>query len=50
MLETINEKNILFNKPLCSTRELDNIKDVFNRGKISGDGYYTKLCNEWFLN
>jgi len=41
--------SIVFNKPYCSKKELDNIADSVERGKISGDGYYTRLCNEWFL-
>ncbi len=40
---------IEFNKPFESGNELRYIADSIKRGKISGDGYYTKLCNEWFL-
>ena len=40
--------NICFNKPYSSISEIQNITDAINRGKISGDGYYTKLCNQWF--
>jgi len=38
-----------FNKPYRSGKEIENIVDSIERGKISGDGYYTKLCGEWFL-
>jgi dTDP-4-amino-4,6-dideoxygalactose transaminase len=40
---------IPFNKPYNSPLEIANIIDSINKGKISGDGHYTKLCNEWFL-
>jgi len=40
--------SIVFNKPYSSKRELQNITDSIERDKISGDGHYTKLCNEWF--
>ena len=48
MLE-VKEK-IAFNKPHYSKKEIDNIIDSIEKGKISGDGYYTKACNEWFKN
>lgn len=41
---------IVFNKPHFSHNEIENIVDSLERGKISGDGYYTSLCNEWFKN
>ncbi len=40
--------SIAFNKPYTSGNEIQNIIDSVSRGKISGDGHYTKLCNEWF--
>jgi len=40
---------VVFNKPYSSLIEIKNIIDSIKRGQISGDGYYTKLCNEWFL-
>ena len=43
-------KNIPFNKPLISDKEINNIIDAVKRDKLSGDGYYTKLCNQWFQN
>ncbi len=39
---------IPFNKPYCSIMGIENIIDSICCGKISGDGKYTKLCNEWF--
>lgn len=39
---------IAFNKPYSSLGEIKNIIDSIERGKISGDGYYTELCNNWF--
>jgi len=33
-----------FNKPFITGLELDYIQDAITRGKISGNGYYTKLC------
>ena len=40
--------NIPFNKPYLAGKELDYIKDAVNRGKISGNGYYTNKCQEFF--
>lgn len=45
-----NELNIVFNKPYSSISEIKNVIDSIKKGQISGDGYYTKLCNDWFLN
>lgn len=45
----MTDNNIVFNKPYSSTKEIQYIADSINQGKISGDGYYTKLCNQWFL-
>jgi dTDP-4-amino-4,6-dideoxygalactose transaminase len=39
---------IPFNKPYLIGNELNYIKDAVNRGKISGNGYYTKKCHEFF--
>lgn len=41
---------IPFNKPHLTGNELDYIKDAVLRGKISGNGHYTKKCNEFFQN
>jgi dTDP-4-amino-4,6-dideoxygalactose transaminase len=37
-----------FNKPYFSGKELEYISDALKREKISGDGYYTKLCHDFF--
>ncbi|KAA1247138.1 dTDP-4-amino-4,6-dideoxygalactose transaminase [Aquimarina sp. RZ0] len=39
---------IPFNKPYMTGDELYYIKDAVARGKISGNGYYTKKCHEYF--
>ena len=41
---------IPFNKPYFSGNELEYIKKTFNLGKISGDGYFTQKCHEFFEN
>lgn len=38
---------VKFNQPYHTKNTIDNILDVFKTGKASGDGKYTKLCNEW---
>ena len=37
-----------FNKPYQTGKELTYIQDAINRGKISGNGYYTQKCQEFF--
>nr|WP_211482884.1 dTDP-4-amino-4,6-dideoxygalactose transaminase [Algoriphagus locisalis] len=37
-----------FNKPYLSGKELTYIQDAINRGKISGNGYYTQKCQSFF--
>jgi dTDP-4-amino-4,6-dideoxygalactose transaminase len=39
---------IPFNKPFLTGNELKYIEDAVNKGKISGNGYYTKLCQSHF--
>jgi dTDP-4-amino-4,6-dideoxygalactose transaminase len=39
---------IPFNKPYLSGKELKYIKNAVTRGKISGNGYYTQKCHEFF--
>jgi dTDP-4-amino-4,6-dideoxygalactose transaminase len=41
---------ISFNMPPVIGGEAENIVDVLKGHKISGDGKYTKLCNEWLEN
>jgi len=40
--------NIPFNKPYLTGKELIYIKDAVSRGKISGNGYYTNRCQDFF--
>jgi dTDP-4-amino-4,6-dideoxygalactose transaminase len=40
--------SIPFNKPYLTGKELIYIKDAVSRGKISGNGYYTNLCHDFF--
>ncbi len=40
--------NIPFNKPHLTGKEIGYISKVFESGKISGDGGFTKKCNEFF--
>jgi len=39
---------IPFNKPYLTGKETTYIEDAVNRGKISGNGYYTKKCQQFF--
>lgn len=41
-------KHIGFNKPYMTGNELSYIEDAVLSGKISGNGKYTKLCQEFF--
>jgi len=38
---------IPFNKPFMTGKELWNIAQAHARGHLSGDGTFTKLCNQW---
>ncbi|QSS98309.1 dTDP-4-amino-4,6-dideoxygalactose transaminase [Psychroflexus sp. ALD_RP9] len=40
--------NIPFNKPYLTGKETSYIKDAVTTGKISGNGKYTKLCQDFF--
>lgn len=40
---------IPFNKPYMTGDELYYIKDAVSRGKISGNGYYTQKCHDFFI-
>lgn len=37
-----------FNKPYLTGKEIDYIKDAVQEGKISGNGKYTRKCQEYF--
>lgn len=41
---------IPFNKPYLTGKELVYIEDAVKKGKISGNGYYTHLCQDFFEN
>ncbi len=41
---------IAFNKPSITEKEISNVVDCLNGGKLCGDGKYTQLVNEWFEN
>jgi dTDP-4-amino-4,6-dideoxygalactose transaminase len=40
--------NIPFNKPFLTGKELYYITDAVSKGKISGNGYYTNKCHNFF--
>jgi dTDP-4-amino-4,6-dideoxygalactose transaminase len=40
--------NVPFNKPYLTGKELIYIEDAVKKGKISGNGYYTQLCQDFF--
>lgn len=42
--------NTPFNKPYLTGKEIDYIKDAVKTGKISGNGKYTRKCQEFFEN
>lgn len=39
---------IPFNKPYFTGKETQYIEDAVRKGKISGNGYYTQLCHDFF--
>lgn len=41
-------KKIPFNQPYLSGKELIYIKQAIDRGKISGDGFFTQKCHQFF--
>ena len=41
---------IPFNIPYCTGKELHNIKLAIESKKICGNGYYTRLCQQFFEN
>ena len=43
----MNAKNIPFNKPYMTGRELWYIAQAHTNGHLSGDGMFTKKCHEW---
>ena len=45
-----NTKLVPFNKPYFCGDELDFLKNCLDSGKISGDGVFTKKCQDFFQN
>ncbi len=43
-------RKINFNKAYITQDEINTVTDALKSEKLSGDGKYTKLCNEWFQN
>src|SRR4051794_19490151 len=43
----VANKMIPFNRPPILGGELDNIRMTLASRKLSGDGSFTRLCNEW---
>lgn len=39
---------IPFNKPAVTGNEILYVQDAISNSKLSGDGMYTRKCNEWF--
>ena len=39
---------IPFNKPYITGKETSYLTEAVNKGKISGNGHYTKLCQNYF--
>lgn len=47
-MNSLNNNTVIgFNKPYLTGKELHNIADAHQRGRLSGDGQYTRLCSEW---
>lgn len=42
------ERKIGFNLPYFTGKETEYIQDAVNKHQISGNGYYTKLCHQFF--
>ena len=40
--------NIPFNKPYLSGKEIDYMSESIQKGKISGDGFFTNKCHDFF--
>lgn len=38
---------IAFNSPVIMGREMELMQEAVQRRKLSGDGYFTKLCQDW---
>lgn len=40
--------SVVFNKPCFVGVERDYVVDACSKGKLSGDGYYSRQCEDWF--
>jgi dTDP-4-amino-4,6-dideoxygalactose transaminase len=43
----MSEIQIPFNRPALLGQEFDYLRQAVERGKISGDGHFTRLCQQW---
>lgn len=48
MINLINKMNIDFNRPHLTGKETEYMIEAVNRGKLSGNGEYTKRCQAFF--
>mgnify|MGYP001946961768 CR=1 FL=1 len=44
----LNNPKVPFNLPYFTGKETEYIQDAVSRGQISGNGYYTQLCHDFF--
>ncbi|MCR9140405.1 MAG: hypothetical protein NXI27_30900 [Alphaproteobacteria bacterium] len=42
----MSELGIPFNKPSLVGREIDYLHEAIERGQLSGDGHFTRLCSQ----
>lgn len=45
----LNNMKIPFNRPYITGKESDYIGEFYQSGHFSGDGMFTKRCNEWLI-
>lgn len=48
-MQKINRKEIPFSKPTIIGKELSYIQKSIDFGRISGNGFFTKKCQDWFV-
>jgi dTDP-4-amino-4,6-dideoxygalactose transaminase len=44
------EYTVQFNKPFIVGQEMEYIREAVARGKLTGDGHFTRLCHQYFQN
>lgn len=49
-MKKLADFKIPFNKPPLTGKELEYIKQAHEIGQFSGDGFFTKKCNQWIEN